>query len=172
MANRHIKELSKKVKTYFEKLNRLDNMAVKLSSDTMVDPDEWNEIVESIRLLSLHLANISSVLSMAEVSPLDFTSALNSRRTLVKSLNSVIERVVKEQPESELILGYKKALEDHKSTLELIEETYRFKSFPKSKKKFSKWNKRGLIDMVYKPFESVDKKISEIDTKLLAQVLI
>lgn len=165
MANKHVKQLTDKVKNYFEELNRLDLMAVKMSSGMMVDPEDWSDVTGEIRCLALYLSNVNSVLAMA-LDPKDFNRALSSRRNLVKSLKDVLSKIRLEQPDSELIPSYEKVLEDHDNTLFLLEQTSKFRNFPKAKKKFSKWSKKGLIDLGYTPFNRIEVSLIKIRNSL------
>ena len=165
MANKHINKLISKTKKYFDELNLLDSEAVRISSNSMVDPEEWAEITGDIRGLAIHLSNINSVLSMALDSK-DFTQALSSRRNLVKSIKQTLSRVQTEQPGSELVESYSKVLKDHEDTLFLLEQTNKFRSFPKAKKKYSNWDKKGLIDKGYIPFSRVELTLIKIKNSL------
>lgn len=169
MANRHVKELSQKVKNYFEELNNLDSLAVKISSTKMVDPEDWAELTTEIRNLALYLSNVNSVLAMA-LDPIDFQQALSSRRNLVRSFLKVIERVKVEQPDSELLSDYYKVIEDHKDTLFLLEQTNRFRCFPKAKKKFNRLERAGLIDKSYTPFGRIEVTLLKIKNTLESEV--
>ena len=170
MANRHIKELSDKVKGYFEELNRLDSIAVKISSIKMVDPDDWSELTADIRNLALYISNVNSVLAMA-LDPKDFQQALSSRRNLVKSLLEVIEKVKVEQPDSELLGSYHKVFGEHKDTLFLLEQTNKFRCFPKAKKKFNKLIRAGLVDKSYTPFCRIEITLLKIKNTLDSEVV-
>ena len=169
MANRHIKELSNKVKEYFEELNSLDSEAVRISSTKMVDPEDWAELTSEMRNLALYISNINSVLSMA-LDPIDFQQALSSRRNLVKSLEDVIEKVREQQPDSELLGNYDKVLVDHRDTLFLLEQTNKFRCFPKAKKKFNRLNRVGLVDKSYTPFCRIEVTLLKIKNTLDSEV--
>ena len=161
MANKHLKKLSKRLEDYLDRLNGLDLKAVSMSSVSLVDPDEWGEVTGEIRKMSIHIANVNSILTMAQDSD-NFLAALSSRRNLVESLGKVIDRVKSEQPGLELIDSYSTALSEQMKVLDLLEETERVRSYPNSKKNYSKWVKKGLVYDNYLPFTQINEKLEEI----------
>lgn len=162
-----IKELDEKLKNeIYPSIWELNNRFQVETKKTSYSP----EVIEEFMVLSKGIDSYTMVLSKAIASalkgPKSFNPIFNSQKQLISQLEKIINRVKEEQPDSPLISEYSKALLSNIPKFGILKEIKAYLDYPKSKKKFNKWKKKGWVILDFVPFINIENLKEEFNKKL------
>ena len=162
-----IKELEEKLKNgVYPSIWELNNKFQIETKETSYSPEVIEEFIELSKEIDSYTMVLSKAIASALVGPKFFNLILNSQRQLVNQFEMLSKRIKDEDPDSPLIKTYSEAILKNKPKLELLEAVKLQLDYPKSKKKFNKWKKKGWIAKSFRPFDYIEDLEKSFNEKL------
>lgn len=166
-----IREIKKELVDFVKIVEELEKEIQDETKDSMFLPEDLEVVLSSCRGLDNYISFLSKALLSALNNTKVFNRIVKSQETLTDQLEMVLERVKTEQPDSPLIENYYNSLVKARTDLIVLEAVRKWLGYPKSKKKFRAWMKKGLIPKnpitySFGPFMSIRSKILDIRKQL------
>ena len=166
MAKKDIIKLRRELtSSYIPKFEEFEYSIHQISKVSMVDPDDMEEAVRLLRVISNYISNVNSALFVAENQINEFYQVLGSQVLLKKGLKEACEGIREHDPDSDLLEGYMKKELEVSETVNILVCTKKLLCLPNSKKKRAKLEGRkpGSTKVEYTPFKELDSKMENLD---------